>query len=120
MIEFNIEDTVNVEHDIDSILDFLNSFPTELKDEVMTTLENNDEGHDKALFLTGITNDEKNEKHYMILCKVVTLDEKGLMLVYSRNLDLLSLYMSNITTMPYEKVKKSFSKKDRRDDNDKI
>lgn len=120
MLEFNIQDTVNIEHDIDSILDFLNSFPTELKDEVMATLEDNDEGHDKALFLTGITNDGRNEKHYMILCKVVTLDEKGLMLVYSRNLDLLSLYMSNITTMPYEKVKKSFRKKDRHDRDDKV
>jgi hypothetical protein len=102
---------VNVEDDIDRILDFLNSFPPELKEEVMASLETKDEEHDKAMFLTGITNDEKSELHYMVLCKVVTLDEKGLMLLYSKNLDLLSLYMSNITSLPYAKVKESFTKK---------
>ena len=110
-IEFDVTDNVNVEHDIDRILDFLNSFPKELKEEVMKVLEKDDEGHDKALFLTGITNDGLEELHYMILCKVVTLEEKGLMLVYSKNVDLLSLYMSNMTTMPYEKIKKNFTDK---------
>lgn len=110
-IEFGVTDSVNVEHDIDRILDFLNSFPKELKEEVMNVLEKNDEGYDKALFLTGITNDGLEELHYMILCKVVTLEEKGLMLVYSKNVDLLSLYMSNMTTMPYEKIKKNFTDK---------
>lgn len=110
-IEFDMTDTVNIEHDIDRILDFLNSFPKELKEEVMEALEKEDEGHDKALFLTGLTNDGLEELHYMILCKVVTLDEKGLMLIYSKNLDLLSLYMSNMTTMPYEKIKKNFTDK---------
>lgn len=110
-IEFDVTDSVNIEHDIDRILDFLNSFPKELKEEVMEVLEKDDEGYDKALFLTGITNDGLEELHYMILCKVVTLEEKGLMLVYSKNVDLLSLYMSNMTTMPYEKIKKNFTDK---------
>lgn len=111
-IEFDITDTVNIEHDIDRILDFLNSFPTELRQEVMDVLEKKDDAkHDKALFLTGISSVEDNKLYYMILCKIVTLDEKGLMLVYSTNLDLLSLYMSNMTTMPYEKIKKNFTDK---------
>jgi hypothetical protein len=118
-LEFNVSDTVNIEHDIDRILDFLNSFPEQVKKEVIDALEAKDEANDKALFLTGITNDGTNELHYMVLCKVVTLDEKGLMLVYSKNVDLLSLYMSNITTMSYEKVKKSFDKKDGHDLEDK-
>lgn len=110
MLEFDITETVNVEEDIDKILDFLNSFPKELKEEVMEALKEDGSDNDKALFLTGITNDEKNELHYMILCKVVTLDEKGLMLVYSKNLDLISLYMSNITSLPYAKIKEKFNK----------
>lgn len=103
---------MSIEHDIDKILDFLNSFPNEVKREVIEVLEKKDDAeHDKALFITGMSEEEKNKMYYMILCKVVTLDEKGLMLIYSTNLDLLSLYMSNMTTMPYEKIKKNFTDK---------
>jgi len=102
---------VNVEHDIDNILDFLNGFPSKLKDEVLASLNKPEESFDKALFFVSNALDNPKDTYYMILCKVVTLDEKGLMLMYSKNVDLLSLYMSTITTLPYDKVKESFKTK---------
>jgi len=112
VIEFSIDDSVEVEYDMDNILDFINTFAPELKKEVMTVLENQDNMEiDKALFMITEARDGSEEVYYLVLCKVVTLEEKGLMLVYSKNVDLISLYMSNLTTMSYAKVKESFKNK---------
>lgn len=114
-IEFDVNDEVNIEHDIDKILDFLNGFPTELKENVLTSLNKNDGKFDKALFFVSESLDIPAKTYYMILCKIVTLDEKGLMLMYSTNIDLLSLYMSGITTLSYDKVKEGFKTKPKDD-----
>lgn len=122
VIEFSIDDTVEVEHDMDNILDFINAFAPELKKEVISILEKPDDNtRDKALFMVSTALEDKDEVYYMILCKVMTLGkDNGLMLLYSRNLDLISLYMSNLTTMPYAKVKESFNKKPGNDLEDKV
>lgn len=116
VLEFSVDDTVEVEHDIDKILDFLNGFPVKLKDHVLASLNKQEEESDKALFFVSSTNESPDEVYYLILCKVVTLDEKGLMLMYSKNLDLISLYMSRITTLSYAKVKESFKIDPKKDD----
>lgn len=105
-VSFNLEDEIVVEENIDSILDFLNSFPEDLKRKVMDELDTTRENHDKALFFS--SQNKEGNVFYLILCNVVTLDEKGLILFASKNKDLLSLYMSNITTMSYERVQKAF------------
>jgi hypothetical protein len=112
VIEFSVNDTVQVEEDIDKILDFLNDFPSKLKDEVLASLNKENEISDKALFFVSQSLNNPVETYYLILCKVVTLDEKGLILLYSTNMDLISLYMSRISTLSYDKVKESFKTKD--------
>lgn len=113
MIEFDVKDTVEIEQNIDSILDFINTFAPELKKEVTDSLESpTEDNNDKALFFVSTPKDSTEDKYYIILCKIVSLEEEqGLVMFYSKNVDLLSLYMSNFTTMSYEKVKKSFFKK---------
>ena len=108
VIEFSVNDTVEVEQDIDKILDFLNEFPPKLKEQVLASLNKEEEISDKALFFVSSMAEDSSKTYYLILCKVVTLDEKGLMLLCSTNLDLISLYMSRITTLSYDKVKESF------------
>lgn len=107
---------------MDNILDFINNFAPELKKEVISILEKPDNNAmDKALFMVSTAKEDSDEVYYIVLCKVVTLGkDNGLMLVYSQNLDLISLYMSNLTTMPYAKVKESFNKKPGNDLEDKV
>jgi hypothetical protein len=121
IIEFSVNDTVEIEHDIDNILDFINTFAPELKKEIIDVLEKpNDNSKDTALFMVSTAKNQDEGVYYIVLCKVVTLGkDNGLMLVYSQNLDLISLYLSNLTTMSYAKVKESFNKKDGHDLEDK-
>lgn len=115
VLEFDVNDHVNVEDNIDKILDFLNGFPEDLKNEVLSSLNKQEETSDKALFFVSSSLENPDETYYLILCKVVTLDEKGLLLMYSKNVDLLSLYMSGITTLSYAKIKESFKEKPKND-----
>lgn len=122
IIEFSIDDSVEVEHDIDNILDFINTFAPELKKQIISILEEpGDDTKDKAVFMISKEIENTKEVYYIILIKIITLEkDNGLMMIYSKNVDLISLYMSNLTTMSYEKVKKSFIEKSGNDLEDKV
>ena len=88
----------------DSILDFINSCDDATKDQVLGALKGT--GADKALFLTSMKDDEKT---YVVLMNINSLpDHEGLALAYSKDLKSLSFFLSELTTLTQDEVKKSF------------
>lgn len=88
----------------DSILDFINSCDEVTKEQVLEALKGS--GADKALFLTSI---KDNEKNYVVLMNINSLpDHQGLALAYSKDLKSLSFFLSELTTLSQDEVKKSF------------
>lgn len=88
----------------DSILDFINSCDDATKDQVLAALKGT--GADKALFLTSMKDDEKT---YVVLMNINSLPEhEGLALAYSKDLKSLSFFLSELTTLTQDEVKKSF------------
>lgn len=88
----------------DSILDFINSCDDTTKDQVLEALKGT--GADKALFLTSM---KDSEKTYVVLMNINSLpDHEGLALAYSRDLKSLSFFLSELTTLTQDEIKKSF------------
>jgi hypothetical protein len=89
---------------MDSILDFINSCDPLTKDRVLDALKSS--SADKALFLTAVKDDEKT---YVILMNITSLpEEEGLALAYSTDLDTLSYFLAELTTLSEDDVKNEF------------
>jgi len=89
---------------MDSILDFINSCDPLTKDRVLDALKSS--SADKALFLTAVKDDVKT---YVILMNITSLpEEEGLALAYSTDLDTLSYFLAELTTLSEDDVKNEF------------
>lgn len=90
---------------MDSILDFINSCDEFTKSQVLKALKYEGTA-DKALFLTSL---KDNEKTYVVLMNVNSIpEEQGLALAYSTDLQSLSYFLAELTTLSEEDVSKQF------------
>jgi hypothetical protein len=90
---------------MDSILDFINSCDEFTKSQVLKALKYEGTA-DKALFLTSI---KDNEKTYVVLMNVNSIpEEQGLALAYSSDLQSLSYFLAELTTLSEDDVVKQF------------
>lgn len=90
---------------MDSILDFINSCDEFTKSQVLKALKYEGTA-DKALFLTSF---KDNEKTYVVLMNVNSIpEEQGLALAYSTDLQSLSYFLAELTTLSEEDVSKQF------------
>ena len=90
---------------MDSILDFINSCDEFTKAQVLKALKYEGTA-DKALFLTSL---KDNEKTYVVLMNVNSIpEEQGLALAYSTDLQSLSYFLAELTTLSEDVVAKQF------------
>ena len=90
---------------MDSILDFINSCDEFTKAQVLKALKYEGTA-DKALFLTSL---KDNEKTYVVLMNVNSIpEEQGLALAYSTDLQSLSYFLAELTTLSEDDVAKQF------------
>lgn len=107
VVEIPHDAEVQVMKSIDDILDLLSDFPADAKSFILKTFDEHEKtDSDKAIFLRV---EDKNITYYVIITKIVTSDEdKGLHLMYSSNINLISLYVEHLTSIEYERAKEAF------------
>lgn len=102
---------VYVINEMDTILDFINHCDESIKRTILDCLDKKSVA-DKALFLTSRQEEDSTEFTYIILLNINNKewDDSNLMLIHSKNVEAVAMFMEEFSDLSSEEVIKQFIK----------
>lgn len=103
------EGIVKFERDVDNILDFLNTFPEDIKKNVLSILDNKDTSKDKALFITSDGTSNNTPNFYICLFSHGSKKEgPELFMLYSTSIEAVCVCTEYMTDLTYQSTREGF------------